>query len=349
MFVMRGVVTVVAAVGLLVVTLMQLLDDEPAPVAGVQPPASSATSPPLSTTTTTTGLVVVPQLLGLSVGDAVDVAAVAGLDVFVDGGVHDPDDIVTSQEPSPGAETQSGTAIQVGVTAAPESTAWQMFVPPTETSGGRTVMPVVFPDGTRVELSFPADLDLTSHGLAPYSSGRIPGFERDFFIGYGPLEEVADEYSWELLDTYLDSAGETVGFYRLPDDEVDYLAFQFENWLVLVYDYRLVTSGPRMTDEDRAMWVENFLGTVTDEGFLILEATPPVTLAQEGDHAGPELSLGGSDNGLTLYLADCQSTDDPEHTREDVNWCDETSGIRIMASGSSEFMERIVSELEIRR
>lgn len=104
-----------------------------------------------------------------------------------------------------------------------------------------------------------------------------------------------------------------------------------------------------MTDEDRAVWVENFHGTVTDEGFLVLEATPPLTLAQEGDHAGPQLRLHGSDGGLTLYLANCQSTNDPERTGDYVNWCHVASGIRIMASGPSDFMDRVVSDLEIRR
>lgn len=222
-------------------------------------------------------------------------------------------------------------------------------MPPTQIDGDRTVVPVVFPDGTRADLSFSADLDLTSHGLAPYSSGRSPGFDRDFFIRYGPVEEFAGEYSWELLDTYLDGSGESVGFYRIPGDEVDYLAFQFERWLVLVYDYRLVASGPRMTDEDRVVWLKNFHGTVTDEGFLVLEATPPLTLAQEGDHAGPQLSLHGSDGGLTLYLADCESTDEPERTDDYVNWCHAASGIRIMASGPSDFMDRVVSDFEIRR
>jgi hypothetical protein len=222
-------------------------------------------------------------------------------------------------------------------------------VPPTQIEGDRTVLPVVFPDGTRADLSFSADLDLTSHGLAPYSSGRIPGFDRDFFIRYGLVDEFAGDYSWELLDTYLDDADESVGFYRIPGDEVDYLAFQFERWLVLVYDYRLVASGPRMIDEDRVIWVENFHGTVTDEGFLVLEATPPLTLAQEGDHAGPQLSLHGSDGGLTLYLADCESTDDPDRTDDYVNWCHVASGIQIMASGTSDFMDTVVSDLEIRR
>lgn len=222
-------------------------------------------------------------------------------------------------------------------------------MPPTQIDGDRTALPVVFPDGTRADLSFSADLDLTSHGLAPYSSGRSPGFDRDFFIRYGPVDEFAGEYSWELLETYLDGSGESVGFYRIPDDEVDYLAFQFERWLVLVYDYRLAASGPRMTDEDRSVWVENFYGTVTDEGFLVLEATPPLTLAQEGDHAGPQLSLHGPDGGLTLYLADCQSTDDPERTDDDVSWCHAASGIRIVASGTPDFMNRVVSDLEIRR
>lgn len=243
----------------------------------------------------------------------------------------------------------SSTTSTIQPTTTTEHPPREVFVPPTQIEDDRTVVPVVFPDGTRADLSFSADLDLTSHGLAPYSSGRIPGFDRDFFIRYGPVDEFAGEYSWELLDTYLDDSGESVGFYRIPGDEVDYLAFQFERWLVLVYDYRLVASGPRMTDEDRVIWVENFHGTVTDEGFLVLEATPPLTLAQEGDHAGPQLSLHGSDGGLTLYLADCESTDDPGRTDDYVNWCHAASGIQIMASGSSDFVDIVVSDLEIRR
>ena len=53
-------------------------------------------------------------------------------------------------------------------------------------------------------------------------------------------------------------------------------------WTVLVYDYG--EEGAQMSDEDRSLWATNFRGRVAEDGFLLLKAIPPLTLARAGEH-----------------------------------------------------------------
>jgi hypothetical protein len=167
-------------------------------------------------------------------------------------------------------------------------------------------MPVTFPDGTRAELVYTTELDLSGLRVQPYSSGYGPGFGRDFLVYDQPFEEVIESYEEaELLAEYADGQGGMVGFWRLPPDGV-YLVFEFGSWTVLVYDY--VEEEARMSDEDRALWATNFQGQEAEDGFLLLEAEPPLMLAQAGEHAGPELefwSRSGDFSGLLLFPGEC--------------------------------------------
>ena len=137
-------------------------------------------------------------------------------------------------------EILGGSGVDVPITEQPgdsvplETGEDPPFVPATTTSAGRTALPLVLPDGTSIELSYPDNWDLTSHGLSIGGSGQVPGYGRDFHIRYAPVGRLAEQYSWELLDTYFDEDGQPVGFYRLPGESIDYLAFQFGPWAVLV-------------------------------------------------------------------------------------------------------------------
>jgi hypothetical protein len=225
-----------------------------------------------------------------------------------------------------------------------------VFVPPTSTEGDRTVLPLTFPDGSQVELVYPAGIDLTSHGVGPYSSGYLSGIGRDFNIYFGTVEETLGRFTVEQLGAYPDADGNPVGFYHLADYglEVNHLAFEFDGWTVLVYDYRRSAG---MSDEQRATWARSFHGRVDQAGFLILTADPPLRLAEAGDHAGPSLSVGGEHAGLGLVVGPCEPYDDPQEdpTSGQFSWCDPVAEMVVHASGDAEFIALMREQLEIRR
>jgi hypothetical protein len=155
-----------------------------------------------------------------------------------------------------------------------------IFVPPTHRDGDRFVMPLTFPDGTRVMLAYPLELTIAELGLRPYGSAtlgpRVVG--RDFLILYG-----------------------TGGDAHVPNA----LLFEFGRWTVEVSDYPSAPAA--MTEAERRSFQASLHGRETADGFLILEATPPLTLAEAGEHAGPVLEFGMSRRSpwLLLFLGRC--------------------------------------------
>ena len=203
-------------------------------------------------------------------------------------------------------ETDPASTTGQGDRHSPSSRQQLAFVPETYEESGRVIMPVTFPDGTTAELVYPPELDLAALRVQPYSSAYGPGFARDFIVYERSLQDVVGAYEEaELLAEYEDGHGGTVGFWRLPPDGL-YLAFQFGSWTVLVYDYG--KEGAQMSDEDRALWATNFHGRDADDGFLVLEAEPPITLAKAGEHAGPELefwSRSGAFESILFFPGKC--------------------------------------------
>jgi hypothetical protein len=204
------------------------------------------------------------------------------------------------------SEADRASTARQGERSSPSSGPQLSFVPETYQEGNLVVMPVTFPDGTTAELVYPPELNLAALRVQPYSSGYGPGFARDFLVYDRPLEDVVGAYeAAERLAEYEDGHGGMVGFWRLPPDGL-YLAFQFGSWTVLVYDY--AEEGAQMRDEDRALWATNFHGRDAEDGFLLLEAEPPLTLANAGEHAGPELefwSRSGAFESILLFPGKC--------------------------------------------
>ena len=103
-----------------------------------------------------------------------------------------------------------------------------------------------------------------------------------------------------------------------------------------------------MTDEARQTWATALLGSVTEEGFLVLDAQPPLRLAQAGEHAGPQLGISGDDGGLSLYLDACEAAG-VDRTEDRPIWCAEPEGIAIHASGSPAFQAALPDALRVTR
>jgi hypothetical protein len=149
-----------------------------------------------------------------------------------------------------------------------------VFVPPTHRDGDRVVMPLTFPDGTRVTIAYPPELALAELGVAPYGSASLDNrIGRDFVIRYGDVEPRARS-----------------------------LEFEFGRWTVDVYDYP-EHDPAAMTERERRDFRATLSGRVTEDGFLVLTAAPPLTLAEAGEHAGPALHFGMSKRAPWLLLS----------------------------------------------
>jgi hypothetical protein len=202
------------------------------------------------------------------------------------------------------------------------------FVPATRREGERVVMPLVFPDGTRAELTYSPELDLAALGVVPYGSATLQGDSphpersdmvgRDFRIRYGANE---------------------------PDPTS--LVFDFGRWRVEVYDYS-PGDPAAMTDAERRDFLASLSGRETDGGFLVLEASAPLTLAEAGEHDGPALEFGSPGNPpwVSLMLQRCGPR--AESTSPGfASWCLSDS-MRIHAAGGRRFLAAAAEGIDLR-
>ena len=243
-------------------------------------------------------------------------------------------------EPTPSPTTAPFGAPRPGVAR---------FIPTIPLVDGRLVLNVEFVDGTTAMVSWPSSIDLTSEGLVPYGWAFISGgAARNFFIRPGTIEDVLALLGRaELLDEYPAGNGQLIGLWRPIADEVDYLAFQFGDWTVLVYDYR---TGPRMTDEHKALWATNFHGEETGTGFLRLSADRPLELVYAGDYPDPlSMTLHGAVGQATLVPGTCEpgtlsvSGDGDGY----ASWCTEAGDMAVYAYGPTDFQRAVETGLSV--
>jgi hypothetical protein len=216
---------------------------------------------------------------------------------------------------------------------------------------------VTFPDGSTADLSWPEDLDLLSEGVTPYAWAQVPHrHARDFFIRQGHAEEVVGAFGTpRLMQEYQDQSGGTVGAWR-PEgwSDVDFLAFEFESWVVLVYDYRTAEfGGDPMGDEDRQVWVDSLHGRETDTGFLVLTADEPLRIAGAGAYPSPmSLTLWSHEGALDLVPEVCEPgfispTDAIVDGDEFSHWCDASGLMSIRIVGPPTFAQRVLDGLRV--
>jgi hypothetical protein len=161
------------------------------------------------------------------------------------------------------------------VAAEPPAT---IFVPPTHRDGDRVVLPLTFPDGTRVTLTYPPELAVADLGVRPYASGALGGKGRDFVVHYGPGAKTQPRA----------------------------LRLEYGRWTVEVYDHD-PGDPAALTGTERERFAASLHGRETADGFLILEATAPLRLAEAGESHGPALQFGMSRRSpwLLLFLIRC--------------------------------------------
>jgi len=247
--------------------------------------------------------------------------------------------------------TTQGTTTTTGINLATR------FVPEVLIEGSTASLVVTFPDGSRAELSWPVDLDLLSGGVTPSAWALVPHRQaRDFFIRRGHAEEVVGVFgSPSLIEEYQDQSGGKVGLWR-PEgwSDVDFLAFEFDSWVVLVYDYRSGEyGGDPMADEDRQVWVSSLHGRETEDGFLVLSADEPLHIAGAGAYPSPmSLTLWSEEGEMDLVPEVCEAgfispTDVINDGDDFSHWCDASGLLSIRIGGPPTFAQRVHDHLRV--
>jgi hypothetical protein len=225
----------------------------------------------------------------------------------------------------------------------------ERFIPELDGDGDTLALDVVFLDGSVARVEWPAEIDIVSRGLVPYGWAYIAGrSSRDFFIRPGPVEDVLERLGGaELVSQYPAADGSLVGLWRPQADDVDYLAFQFGNWTVLVFDYR---NDFRMTEEIRALWATNLTGQTSEDGYLVLSAEAPLQLVYAGDYPDPaNMTMLGADGTVKLVPGTCTPGPiDPIDGDARASWCDEGGKMTIEAYGTDLFQHGVDEGLVVR-
>lgn len=148
------------------------------------------------------------------------------------------------------------------------------YYPTVREEGGLLVMSVTFADGSSTELVFPASLGLQQMGFYGFSGGRIEDVVQTIKYVYGDAAEVQGSGP---IETYKGYDGSPVELWQPPPDfaiDCRYLVYRFRDWSAAV------SSCPEnLSQGQRAAWAKNLKGTVAEDGFLVLEAEPPLDLA----------------------------------------------------------------------
>lgn len=280
-----------------------------------------------------------PHGQGFPVGPLVATAAAVGVIV------------VAALLASPGEPTAIEEPLSepnIATTAPPAVPGNSGFVPPVEVRDDRSIVDVDFLDGSEATVSWPFDLDLTSEGVTAGGRIRIDGTaDRPLVAIHGEATQLVGDS--EVLAVFDDGDGEPVRLLRPEADYVDYFAFQFGSWAVLVYEYRL--GGPSLMENQRRALVEGLGGIETDDGYLRLETRDGVELSGAGENPIPlVLVMAGNSGRIELVPGTCDPAS--ERPRDSglgayAEWCDETGRMTVRALGSTEFVASIRESLVV--
>jgi streptogramin lyase len=206
------------------------------------------------------------------------------------------------------------------------------FYPPTYREGERIVMPVTFVDGTTAEVMFREDLRPGELGTYGEIAGGLGEIERSIYFRYGTASQFKGSGP---LTSYQGRGGSTVEEWEPPPDSFDcpILVFQFGDWFVGVR-----TCFDELSPEEKAQWARLLVGRQTEDGFLVLDADPPLTIANVGEREGPDLWLQGRDRGspfITLRPGPC-ILGEPARNQE----------LRVMPDGQEVLIARIAGQVD---
>jgi hypothetical protein len=232
------------------------------------------------------------------------------------------------------------------------------FVPPTSTKGSVTTMLVRLPDGRGFSLTYPHSL-----GLSKFS--QTAGGQVDWPVSTGPLT-CCDEYSapdygslssifeGKPIAVYKGAHGQAVPYYagsqeRYPflyPTTMNYLAFSFGPWVVLVEDVAHSSYyTARMTAQERTTWARSFDARIAKGGYLVFQPRAPLRV-QRGSI---DITMTGSNGSLELSGPTVCGTSQlsPTVNAGVTGWCEPRAEVRVAATGTSTFVESAASGLRI--
>ncbi|MCK2212916.1 hypothetical protein MF672_003740 [Actinomadura sp. ATCC 31491] len=159
------------------------------------------------------------------------------------------------------------------------------------TKGGEQVIAVVFPDGRRATVRYPAELDLAGMGVRPYQGMWVDGIFRQL------LAPANGEIEITRGGQPIRSYAPNVTLWPQPagsGGRGQVLLFAFGKWRLAMYD-----SQEGLTFDQRLAVARRLRGKVTKAGYLVLSGGGPVRLARPGEKvqgapAGPQLWFGGT-------------------------------------------------------
>ncbi|GIH80620.1 hypothetical protein Plo01_70490 [Planobispora longispora] len=215
---------------------------------------------------------------------------------------------------------------------------------------GREIIDVVFPDGSGAEVDYPPDLRLAALGVRPAHTGWLDGYHnlvRRLTAPSGGAAEIARERPM------LRTMGRRVTLWKASGrDDGQLLLFDFGPWSLTLSDVPTP-----MTFEQRMLWAESLRGRVTEDGYLVLSAKPPLVLgrpgqALRGEQAGPQLWFGGGREALVVLMpvpgCDAGQIRLPvieERRRYYYGVC--RNGFYLAASGTEAYVRRIINGVRI--
>ncbi|MGW0809578.1 hypothetical protein [Nonomuraea sp. NPDC002799] len=217
---------------------------------------------------------------------------------------------------------------------------------PTTVKGGDEVIRVVFPDGARAEVRYPAELDLDGMGSRPFQGGWVDEIFRQFVA---PYNEVEITRGGRPIRNY---APHVTLWPRQAGSGSQVLLFAFDDWRLAMYD-----RGQGLTFDQRMALARGLTGKVTEDGYLVLSAKGAVRLAGpgtivEGSPVGPQLWFGGGAREVVALVPTpgCERiTRLPSlvggRTRSAGSVC--RKGVLIVAAGSRSFRERAIDGIRV--
>ncbi|MFG1944949.1 hypothetical protein [Nonomuraea sp. NPDC048826] len=256
--------------------------------------------------------------------------------------------LIVSRGPEPPAEPVREAAAPIRSLTRVDSGP-NLLHPPASVKNGVARIDVVFPDGVRATVRYPAELDLDRLGLRPFQGVWVDEEFRQLTAPYNGELEVTK--GGEPIRSFADN----VTLWPRQAGSGSYgqvLLFAFGPWRMALYD-----RPPGLDFGQRTRVAEGLRGKVTDGGYLVLSGSERVRLAEpgdvmQGDPVGPQLWFGGGATDMVALIPSpgCErSRGLPRairgrgHPVEDV--C--RDGMRVVAMGDDEFIGKALDGIRI--
>jgi hypothetical protein len=164
----------------------------------------------------------------------------------------------------------------------------EVFVPPTYQERDLTILPLVFPDGSRAEIAYPTELRLAELGVSPNILGDLGECGSDAIITRA--EQHGQIYAGDQ-PLAISEGTSHVELWRGTEEYAphDYLVASFGPW------WFHMPCSAAVSDATVEQWASLLRGRVTSDGFLVVSGSERLRFLgpEAGPLFGPELFLDG--------------------------------------------------------